>query len=184
MRKPLLIISSFVLSLICVGPLWAAGTEQKMPPQLNSLLRDILAWLPANFDLPPPNVAPAVKFVSREQLAAIRYDRVTSGHDQKSSSSPSLGQERDVVALYDDSSKTVFLPDGWTGATPAEQSVLLHEMVHHFQNVAQLKFDCPMAREKLAYLAQDQWLQRFRSSLEKEFEIDKFTLLISSACFY
>jgi hypothetical protein len=41
-----------------------------------------------------------------------------------------------------------------------------------------------MEREKLAYLAQDPWLERFGSGLEKEFEIDKFTLLISSACFY
>ena len=78
----------------------------------------------------------------------------------------------------------MFLPNGWTGATAAEQSILVHEVVHHRQNVAQLRFDCPMAREKMAYLAQDQWLERFGSSLEKEFEIDKFTLLISSACFY
>ena len=183
MRKPLLVISSLVLSVLFVGPLWGEDAEKTSPPS-SSLLQDILTWLPANFDLPPEIVAPAIKFVSREQLAAIRYDRVAAGHDQKSSSIPSLGQERDVVALYDDSSKTVFLPNGWTGATPAEQSVLVHEVVHHLQNVAQLRFDCPMAREKMAYLAQDQWLERFGSSLEKEFEIDKFTLLISSACFY
>jgi len=183
MRKPFLVISSLVLAAILVAPLWGADAERKMSPPSSNLLKDILAWLPANFDLPPEIVAPAIKFVSREQLAAIRYDRVVAGNDQKSSI-PSLGQERDVVALYDDSSKTVFLPNGWTGATPAEQSVLVHEVVHHLQNVAQLKFDCPMAREKMAYLAQDQWLERFGSNLQIEFEIDKFTLLISSACFY
>jgi hypothetical protein len=30
--------------------------------------------------------------------------------------------------------------------TPAELSVLVHEMVHHLQNVEQLKFACPLAR--------------------------------------
>jgi len=41
-----------------------------------------------------------------------------------------------------------------------------------------------MQREKLAYLAQDKWLSRFGMSLEKEFEVDLFTVLISSACMY
>ena len=62
--------------------------------------------------------------------------------------------------------------------------MLVHEIVHHLQKIARLKFDCPMAREKMAYLAQDQWLERFGTNIEKEFELDKFTLLISSACFY
>jgi hypothetical protein len=141
-------------------------------------------WLPANFDLPANNVAPAIEFLSKEQLAAMRYDRVAAGHDRDPSLAAPLGQERDVIALYDNTSETVFLPIGWTGATPAEQSVLVHELVHHLQKVARLKYDCPMARERVAYLAQDQWLERFGSSLEKDFEIDKFTLLISSACFY
>src|SRR5258707_15291269 len=44
----------------------------------------------------------------------------------------------------------------------------VHGMVHHLQNLANLKFECPMAREKLAYLAQDKWLGRFGTSLEKE----------------
>jgi len=41
-----------------------------------------------------------------------------------------------------------------------------------------------MAREKLAYLAQEKWLGRFGTSLEKEFDVDMFTVLISSACMY
>lgn len=184
MRKAFLVISSLVLSFTIAHPLGAADAQEKSLPPLDSLLQDILVWLPANFDLPTGNIAPAIKFLSKERLAAIRYDRFAVGHDRDSSAATSFGQERDVVALYDDNSETVFLPIGWTGATPAEQSILVHEIVHHLQKVARLKFDCPMAREKLAYRAQDRWLERFGSSIEEEFEIDKFTLLISSACFY
>jgi hypothetical protein len=90
--------------------------------------------------------------------------------------------QREVVAIYNDMTKTIFLSDTWTGTTPAELSVLLHEMVHHLQNLAGLTYDCPAAREKPAYLAQDRWLQRHGLDLEKEFEIDKFTLVVSSAC--
>ena len=90
-------------------------------------------------------------------------------------------QQREVVALYD-MTKTIFLPDAWTGTTAAEISVLVHEMVHHLQNLAGLKYDCPAAREKPAYLAQDRWLQQYGLDLDTEFQIDKFTLVVSSAC--
>jgi uncharacterized protein DUF6647 len=81
-----------------------------------------------------------------------------------------------------DTTKTIFLPATWAGTTPAELSILVHEMVHHLQNVAKLKYDCPAAREKLAYQAQDRWLKRFGQDLEKEFEIDMLMLLVTSAC--
>ena len=91
---------------------------------------------------------------------------------------------RHVVALYDIDLKTIFLPDDWNGKSPAGQSILVHEMVHHLQSLAGLKFECPMAREKIAYMAQDGWLRRFGTSLESEFELDMFTVLVSSACIY
>jgi hypothetical protein len=57
-------------------------------------------------------------------------------------------------------------------------------MVHHLQNLGQLKYDCPAAREKLAYQAQDEWLKLYESNLEKEFEIDKVTVLVISGCMH
>jgi hypothetical protein len=92
--------------------------------------------------------------------------------------------QREVVALYNNNTRTILLPDDWVGTSPADQSVLVHEMVHHLQNLGKLKFDCLQAREKTAYLAQAKWLERFGLSLEKEFDVDMFTVLISSACMY
>jgi hypothetical protein len=48
---------------------------------------------------------------------------------------------REAVAAYDDEMKTIYLPEGWTGATPAERSVLVHPMVHHLQNLGKLKYE-------------------------------------------
>jgi hypothetical protein len=62
--------------------------------------------------------------------------------------------------------------------------MLVHEMVHHLQNVGQLKFACPQEREKLAYKAQDGWLALFGSDLMQEFQIDPFSLLVKTNCFY
>ena len=66
---------------------------------------------------------------------------------------------------------------------PAELSVLVHEVVHHFQNVLGLKYECPQKRAKLAYIAQDRWLALFGHSLESDFHIDAFSLLAKTQCF-
>ena len=147
------------------------------------LLDQIMSWLASNFDLPAIKVRPVIKFASKMELAMMTArDRA---HFQGLPQAEALDQlnQRPVLALYDNTSKTIFLPDDWIG-TVVDQSVLVHEMVHHIQNLAELKFECPMAREKLAYLAQDKWLGRFGMSLEREFDVDMFTVLISSACVY
>jgi len=147
------------------------------------LLDQIMNWLATNFDLPAIKDRPAIKFASKMDLAMMTaQDRA---HFQGLTQAEAIDQltQRQVVALYDNASKTIFLPDDWIG-TLVDQSVLVHEMVHHIQNLAELKFECPMAREKLAYLAQDKWLGRFGMSLEREFDVDMFTVLISSACVY
>ena len=153
-----------------------------------SLLDEIVIWLSSNFDLPAIKDRPTIAFVSRTKLAAMRVeDQAFSQRRGRASDSegPVVPTDRrTVVALYDNNLKTIFLADDWTGTSQADQSVLVHEVVHHLQNLGRLKFECPMAREKLAYLAQDQWLGRSGMSLEKEFEVDMFTVLISSSCMY
>lgn len=71
---------------------------------------------------------------------------------------------------------------GWTGKSPADVSVLVHEMVHHVQNVAGLKYACPEEREKPAYDAQNQWLALFGRKVTEEFELDPMTLLVRTNC--
>jgi hypothetical protein len=92
--------------------------------------------------------------------------------------------EHDTVAVYSDAARTIYLPEGWTGSTPAELSVLVHEIVHHIQNVQGFKHECPQEREKLAYLAQDRWLGLFGRSLASDFELDPLTLLVKTKCFH
>ena len=89
---------------------------------------------------------------------------------------------QDIVAVYDDKRRTIYLPEEWTGETPAEMSVLVHEMVHHLQNEAYTKFPCPQAREQLAYAAQQRWLEAHGRTLEDEFRLDPMTLLVTTRC--
>jgi hypothetical protein len=60
--------------------------------------------------------------------------------------------------------------------------VLVHELVHHLQKLAQTTYGCPQEREKAAYRAQAQWLAQFDRTLQSEFEIDPMTLLVRTSC--
>jgi Domain of unknown function (DUF6647) len=124
---------------------------------MEALLTAIVLWLSINFPLPANLNHPGIKFVSAAEMIAQR-----TGVSASEISS-------DIVALYSNESKTIYLMDGWTGKTPAELSILVHEMVHHLQNVGQLKFACSEEREELAYKAQDDWLHLFGRDLEPTF---------------
>ena len=147
---------------------------------MQALLTAIVVWLSASFDLPAIYDFPRVEFVSAAQMTAQRYKSILPAERADAAQGDKAGS--DTVALYNDDTKTIYLSDGWAGRTPAELSVLVHEMVHHLQNIAKLTHECPQQREKLAYKAQDKWLALFGTSLEREFEIDGFTLLAKTGC--
>jgi hypothetical protein len=90
----------------------------------------------------------------------------------------------DIVALYHDASETIYLPESWSGRTPAELSILVHELVHHAQNLAGQRFACPEEREKLAFEAQQRWLRPFGETLQSAYGIDPLTLLVRTSCFF
>src|SRR4029077_585443 len=93
---------------------------------------------------------PSIEFASPAKIVSLRFAGLLSDPG-----------EHDTIAIYYDATRTIYLAEGWTGNTPAELSVLVHEVVHHFQNVLRLKYECPQEREKLAYLAQERWLGVF-----------------------
>lgn len=187
---------SFFIAVILIG--WScssfagqpnvsghASVERSKNPSAvlaaDALFDEVVGWICKNFDLPVTQKRPHIRFASKAELTQMRIlDRTQWDGFVHNEQEPSA--ERHVVSVYDTQSQTVYLPENWAGESAADQSILVHEMVHHLQKMAGISFECPAAREKIAYLAQDKWLQRFQSSLEREFELDMFTVLVSSAC--
>ena len=152
-----------------------------------ALLTALVTWIAANFDLPRDYDHPQVQAGAGDgdhvlALPGLHARAAAGGAEFTPGETRTGSHRREVVAVYDDRTKTIFLPDTWTGETPADLSVLVHEMVHHLQNSAQMKYECPGAREQLAYAAQDKWLNLFGRDLSSEFELDAFTLKMTTAC--
>ena len=95
---------------------------------------------------------------------------------------PDIGAGPHVIAVYDTSSDTILLSQGWQADSPTDVSALVHEMVHHLQTRAGSTYACGEAREAPAYAAQDKWLIAFGSNLEQQFGIDAFTLKLMTIC--
>jgi len=144
---------------------------------METLVSAILLWLSVNFSLPADVDHPRIEFADPTHIATLHHgiENVASLHPDRMST---------VVAGYIRDQNTVLLPTGWTGGDAAELSVLVHELVHHLQEVADLRYECPQAREALAYKAQDAWLGLFGSDLFQAFGIDPFTRLVRTSCGY
>lgn len=144
-----------------------AGAKPIQPP---SLIDTIAIWLEANFDLPPTDKLPVLSTLPAAELVEIRYGP---------GSSVAPGE---VMAAYDEDTQTIYLAEGWTGRSPAQLSVLVHEMVHHLQASADMRFACPSEREVVAYRAQAAWLELFDQDLESAFGIGPAMLLFATVC--
>ena len=159
-------------------PKLAGSSEQ-------ALLTAMETWVSSQFDLPAIHEHPRIEFAPPAKIASLRFsDLLSDPGAQVEPTNRASSAQYDTIAVYDDATRTIYLPEGWTGDTPAELSVLVHEVVHHFQNVLRLKYECPQEREKLAYIAQDRWLSLFGHSLTDDFALDPFSLFVKTKCFY
>ena len=155
-------------------------SDHPAPIPTPGLMSTIVNWLSTEFALPATYEHPRIELITSQAMVAKRYRGLVPGQNQALSSDVT----RDLVALYEDATRTIYLLEGWTGTTPVEESVLVHEMVHHLQNAAGLKYECGQAREKPAYAAQQQWLARLGRDFFLEFETDSMMILLRTVCPY
>jgi hypothetical protein len=153
---------------------------------MNIILTAIVMWLAATMGLPANFEHPRIQFVAPAQMQAVlehgRSTSETPGAAGESASAAPRNAGFDVVALYDDTRRTIYLARSWSVTSPADMSVLVHEMVHHLQNVAGLQYECAQAREEPAYIAQDKWLALFGKNLVDEFKLDALTVKLRTTC--
>jgi hypothetical protein len=140
---------------------------------LELLLSVMVLWLSTNYDLPADMRHPLVEVVSQDEMISRRLR-----NPEKFASY----RNEEIEAVYNEDTKTIYLLWGWTTQSIKDVSVLVHEMVHHLQLSKGERYSCPAERERLAYEAQEKWLGQFGKSLESEFGLDPFSVLVKSLC--
>ena len=158
--------TDYYISLDAAQPLTTADSQP--------LLAAIVDWLSKEFGLPVVDQFPEIKLISPVEIGALWLGTARClRRPTRSREPPGLAQPQssaylptnDTVAVYIDGAEIIYLIDGWTGRTPADLFVLVHEMVHHLQYKLGFKHECPQDREKLAYAALDRWSHLFGHSL-------------------
>jgi hypothetical protein len=151
----------------------AAG-DLPLAQEARELQQEVSAWLNEELGLPLVDEAPEIVFVPDEQIADHRFRDVPADRTGT--------DDADVLAVYDDDARTIYLPQSWRADRSVGGSILVHETVHHIQNLTGETFACPEARETAAFDAQERWLNRFGNSLEGAFGIDPFTVIALGMC--
>lgn len=141
--------------------------------RLNASTREeVTQFLIANSTFKDVPSFPDLVFLEQEQLNALHLGGFSSSTDIT------------VVSFYDRSSRSIYLPTRWSGRSPEELSMLIHEMVHFLQDREGRKFACPEQQEEEAFAVQERWLVAHGTNLETAFGIDPLTRLTASLCYF
>lgn len=136
---------------------------------MDVLIAALSAWIVAQTGVGPVS-PPRVEFVTPRHMTEIAFG---PGSDTFSR----------LRALYSQHVSTVYLRSNWSAENLSDRSELVHELVHHFQNFHNLRYDCDAARETLAYDLQLEWLrQQGVQDPYDMLEINPITVMIASAC--
>ena len=130
---------------------------------MESLILSMLIWIAAQTGLVVSS-PPLIQLVSAEEM-----QRKVPGHS--------------VVAFYDRTTTTIYLPTNWDHKTVYRKAMLLHELVHHVQNVNKVSFRCEGEREKQAYALTLRWLtEQGVNDPYGALNLDEFTVGLYSSC--
>jgi hypothetical protein len=157
------------------GDLPNPAAEAVVPMPL--LVEALSGWVAADLGLPLPQTPPVVAYVDAADMKAVRSDQ--QGRDGGAAEAGA-----GLVAFYNLRTGTIHLPADWTGGSAGELSILVHELVHHFQRESGQSFACPAEREADAFGSQERWLARFGETLEEAFGIEPLARLVMTRCMF
>jgi hypothetical protein len=152
-----------------------------------TLTLTLIAWIVSKAGLTAPE-PPQISFVPEHQMthlfdAAAHPDQLPQADVPANQGAGGAHPVSRVLALYLRATATVYLPETWRPGGLRDQSILLHELVHHMQRFNKVVPVCPAALERQAYDLQAAWLRE--QGVAEPYKLigtDEFTVLMRSAC--
>lgn len=136
---------------------------------MDALIAALAGWIALHTGLsvgPPPHI----EFVTPTTMTERAFG-------------PGIAPSPLLRALYSQPTRIVYLRQEWDATSLRDRSELVHELVHHFQNIHKLQFRCAAEREKLAYDLQLAWLREQGVADPYELlEINHFFVVMLSVC--
>jgi hypothetical protein len=171
------ILAAFVVlhpSPASAGPHTEARDEAARAAVLETLTR----WVARDRGTEVPALRPRLVFLPPDQL------RAAYAAAQRPLASGAPSDVSTAIAFFDQRRSAIVLPGGWSGADPVERSILVHELVHHFQFAEAERFACAAAREKDAYAAQERYLAEYGLTLQGALDVDPLFHLMTTNCMF
>ena len=143
-----------------------------------------MIWISAVTGFSVPEI-PHIKSATFAEMKHISYDcdNVVPA-TKKVCADTSVGYK--TLALYIESSETIYISNDFWWPSKKDQSILLHELVHHMQfanNYQKTTESCGRPDlEAQAYSVQSEWLKTHGMSLEKDIGIGPLYLYIITTC--
>jgi len=130
---------------------------------MDALIATLIVWIAAKTGLAAPE-PPRIVFVPRHEITEL-YLGVSNGEQEPQAIVSNIKGARNpndpagVQALYVRADATIYLQKNWRPVELRNQSILLHELVHHVQRFNRVNSSCPGSLEKRAYDLQAAWLR-------------------------
>jgi len=182
---------SLAVTLVLIGagnpPARSAAVEppERLVPDVKTraLVTAIAAWVAREMNVPMAADLPRISVVERASIGTLRR-KLAADSAPGPLTKPEIPQSA-IIAFYNSTTRTIVLPRDWLQhGGPAGMSVLVHEMVHHFQFESKKSFLCPAEKEKEAFHIQEKWLGMFGSSLQQAFHADPLFIFVRSTCYF
>ena len=141
-------------------------------------IMSVTAW-----EIPPP---PRIIYVkSQKEMFLLSNDCYANPHNSLCENSEE--HIHNILALYNHKTKIIILQKHFSIDSIKDQSILLHELVHHFQyywNPIKYKKMCKGRVEREAYDIQSQWLEKKGHNIFDTIKINDLGLILITTCPY
>lgn len=153
---------------------------------MKTLISIMMVWISINTGFVVPD-EPLIVYMTPLEIKMYAYgcydDPIPIGNEDACDSNTVIAGT--PKALYDPTIKTILLAEDFKPDTILNQSILLHELIHHLQyyNNYDKEIECHGKLEEQAYTLQDKWLfEKYHTNVWDVVGIGRLLYHIITSC--